>query len=84
LRALNGVGSKALGQWEDDRAVSVADGAYHVRRRLTPAEQTIVGGVVDIRGTIEASIRAQRIVDHYRGRPMELVIRQAARAEIGD
>jgi hypothetical protein len=42
-------------QWEQDRP-----GAYHVRRRLTPEEQTFVGEAIDIRGTPEARQRLER------------------------
>lgn len=42
-------------QWEQDRP-----GAYHVRRRLTPEEQALVGDAIDIRGTDEARQRLQR------------------------
>lgn len=34
--------------------------AYHIRRRLTPAEQAEVGDVRDIRGTPEAQARYNR------------------------
>jgi hypothetical protein len=42
-------------QWEQDRP-----GAYHVRRRLTPEEQVLVGEAIDIRGTAEARERVER------------------------
>lgn len=42
-------------QWEQDRP-----SAYHVRRRLTPEEQTLVGDAIDIRGSTEARERLQR------------------------
>lgn len=51
LRALDGVGIVTK-QWEDDRPA-----AYHVRRRLTPHEQLLVGDVCDLRGLPEALTR---------------------------
>jgi hypothetical protein len=54
FEALRGVGLMTL-QWEQNRSE-----AYHVRRRLTPEEQTLVGEAVDIRGTAEARERVQR------------------------
>jgi hypothetical protein len=56
LSALAGVGAPQLGQWVQERPL-----AYHVRRRLTPAEQAIVGDVVDLRGTTEAVMRFERM-----------------------
>lgn len=44
-------------QWEQDRP-----GAYHVRRRLTPEEQALVGDAIDIRGTDEARQRLLQAV----------------------
>jgi hypothetical protein len=52
LEALDGVGDPALGQWEDWSGY-----AYHVKRRLTPAEQQRIGDPVDVRGTPEADRR---------------------------
>ena len=51
LEALRGVGVQEL-QWEDDRPT-----AYHIRRRLTPEEQALVGDVRDLRGQPEAKER---------------------------
>ncbi len=49
LDALQGVGSVALGQWEEWTGTY-----YHVRRRLTREEQKQVGNMLDVRGTAEA------------------------------
>lgn len=35
--------------------------AYHIRRRLTYDEQKLVGDVKDIRGTVEAEKRRERV-----------------------
>lgn len=48
---LEGVGDPALGQWEEQHT------SFHLRRRLSPAEEAVIGGVVDIRGTPEAWAR---------------------------
>jgi hypothetical protein len=52
LEALRGVGDSSLGQWEEDTGK-----AYHIRRRLSVAEQASTGPVKDIRGTEEARRR---------------------------
>ena len=54
--ALDGVGDPTLGQWEEWTGK-----AFHVRRRLTPAEACAVGPVVDIRGTPEQHRRFKRV-----------------------
>jgi hypothetical protein len=46
--ALDGVGSAELGEWSE-----WTSRAFHLRRRLTPAEQLVVGPALDIRGTEE-------------------------------
>ncbi len=51
-KALLGVGDPELGEWTED-----SDIAYHLRRRLTPQEELLVGKVVDCRGTREAQRR---------------------------
>lgn len=58
LKALSSVGDPTA-QWEEDRPL-----AFHVRRRLTQAEQAITGPVRDLRGTAEGRERweAQRAV----------------------
>lgn len=52
---LNGVGDANLGEWGEMDAA-----AYHVRRRLSVAEQRQVGPVIDVRGTPEALRRYAR------------------------
>lgn len=54
--ALNGVGDKDLGQWEDD---GMGRGVYHVQRRLTAEEREAfsVPEPYDIRGTEEEERR---------------------------
>jgi hypothetical protein len=44
------------GQW-----VEWTGYAYHVRRRLTKAEQSVVGAAVDLRGTPEAASRFEAV-----------------------
>jgi hypothetical protein len=56
LAALNGVGSKLLGEWHHARPM-----AYHIRRRLTAEEQTITGPAIDIRGSAEARNRVNAL-----------------------
>lgn len=56
LEVLEGVGDSALGQWEDWSGY-----AYHVRRRLSLAEQAHVGDMLDIRGTKEHKKRLAAI-----------------------
>ena len=51
-RALRGVGSPELGEWEE-----LGDRAAHVRRRLSSREEAVTGPVVDIRGSQEATER---------------------------
>ena len=60
LDALTGVGDKALGQWEEPGN----GGVYHVRRRLSVAEQETFGifQVRDIRGTAEEQERLRTLV----------------------
>jgi hypothetical protein len=57
---LAGVGDAGLGEWHE-----WSGKAYHVRRRLSEDEQKLVGPVIDIRGTVEATMRlmpVQRIL----------------------
>lgn len=56
LAALQGVGSEALGQWEEWTGA-----AYHVKRRLTAEEQRQVGPALDIRGTVEQLERHEAV-----------------------
>lgn len=61
LDALDGVGDATLGEWHH-----WTGHAYHIRRRLSTAEQTHVGPVVDVRGTDEAQRRFDRLPAHVR------------------
>ena len=54
--ALSGVGDASLGEWE-----SWSGFAYHVKRRLSVEEQKLVGEAVDIRGTMEAVRRHEKV-----------------------
>lgn len=53
---LDGVGDASLGEWLD-----VRPRALHMRRRLSTAERAIVGDVLDLRGTPEATARLDEI-----------------------
>lgn len=53
--ALDGVGDESR-EWEE-----WTGRAFHLRRRLTPAEDEHVGPVVDVRGTPEGFRRADRL-----------------------
>ena len=77
LKALDGVGSKILGEWHED-----SPRAYHVRRRLTLDEQKHVGDVLDLRGTDEARERLLRFLDAMVGHPSIGLMRQVALDEI--
>jgi hypothetical protein len=65
--ALQGVGSKALGEWHEWTGTY-----YHIRRRLSKDEQKKVGDMLDVRGTDEGVRRAeamqQYLPAHMRGR----------------
>lgn len=58
LSALQGVGDDALGHWDEEGV-----NTYHVRRRLTAAEQRFAGidQVIDVRGTPDAERRIAAI-----------------------
>ena len=49
LNAIKDIGDSSRGQWTEWTGTY-----YHVRRRLSRAEQEIVGDILDIRGTQEA------------------------------
>lgn len=70
---LAGHGDPALGEWSD-----WTGRAFHLRRRLTPAEAAPVGPVRDIRGTPEARRRASGL-----GRRLALVPAETWAAEVG-
>lgn len=58
LRALDGVGDEALGQWEQG-----GQQAFHIRRRLSLVEQIEAGlSMRDIRRTPEAMKRVQLLI----------------------
>jgi hypothetical protein len=54
-RALAGVGDPSAGEWPED-----GRRAFHLRRRLAPDEEELVGPAVDVRGTPEAAQRLAR------------------------
>ncbi len=54
--ALAGVGDSKLGEYEE-----FSGRAFHLRRRLSLAEQALVGDVVDVRGTPEAERRLRPV-----------------------
>lgn len=58
LAVLGGVGDRRLGEWHE-----WTGRAYHLRRRLSAAEQAEVGDVVDCRGTDEWQRRFDAVKD---------------------
>lgn len=54
-QALTGVGDESR-EWEEWTGY-----AFHLRRRLTPEEDALVGPVVDVRGTPEGKRRVDRL-----------------------
>lgn len=56
LTELDGLGDPAAGEWHEWSGTT-----YHVRRRLSADEQRLVGPAVDIRHTLEASVRAAEL-----------------------
>jgi len=50
--SIGGVGDAELGEWHEWSGF-----AYHVRRRLKPEEELLIGPAIDIRGTHEATNR---------------------------
>ena len=73
IAALDGLGDAALGEWHE-----WSGNAYHVRRRLSAAEQRRVGPAVDIRGTPEAPRRAFSL-----GRLLSVVPPEMLASELG-
>lgn len=67
-KELEGVGDASLGEWRE-----WSGKAFHIRRRLSAAEQEPVGPVVDIRGTAEARMRASRLGPLLRLAPDEVL-----------
>jgi hypothetical protein len=53
---LAGVGDAIAGEWEEIRTPY-----FHLRRRLSADEETLVGPALDIRGTWEATKRRRRV-----------------------
>lgn len=74
MKTLEGVGDACAGQWEE-----YTGKAFHVRRRLTNAEQFLTGPVLDVRGTEEGRRRmnAVRIVAPYL--PEEMIFAEMSR-----
>lgn len=68
LRQLAGVGDPSLGEWRE-----WTGRAFHVRRRLTAAEERRTGPVLDIRGTPEARERARAVGAMLRLAPPEVL-----------
>lgn len=66
-RALMGVGDSSRGEWTEWGKV-----AFHLRRRLSLAEQSIIGRAVDIRGTEEAIGRWNAVKIAFPNLPEEL------------
>jgi hypothetical protein len=65
---LEGIGNASLGEWRE-----WSGKAFHLRRRLSAAEQIHIGLAVDIRGTDEARMRLGRVGNMLRLAPAELV-----------
>jgi hypothetical protein len=73
LSVLAGVGDPVAGEWWE-----VGELATHLRRRLTDAEATSIGPVVDVRGTEEATKRMKAIWSYLPERGREFAEREAA------
>ena len=67
-RQLSGVGDASLGEWRE-----WTGRAFHIRRRLTPAEERRTGPVQDIRATQEARDRARAVGPMLRYAPREVL-----------
>jgi hypothetical protein len=67
-KELEGVGDVRLGEWRE-----WSGKAFHIRRRLSAAEQEAVGPVMDIRRTPEALMRAARLGPLLRLAPGEVL-----------
>jgi hypothetical protein len=52
IAVLHGIGDAARGEWWEQGEI-----AMHLRRRLSAAEDPLVGPVVDVRGTAESARR---------------------------
>lgn len=73
-RQLAGLGDPGLGEWRE-----WSGRVFHLRRRLTAAEEAITGPVADIRRTPEARRRAAAVGGMLRLAPAEVLA-----DEIGD
>lgn len=71
---LEGVGDPRLGEWFQRET------AMHHRRRLSIAEEAVVGPVVDVRGTDEARRRAVALGDLLRLVPDEILVDEIGRS----
>ena len=58
---LEGYGDEAAGTWQEMRGRT-----FHLRRRLAPAEASLVGPVIDVRGTPEAARRLLAVEKYVR------------------
>lgn len=55
--AIYGVGDARLGEWTEEYTNPNGLRLVHIRRRLKPEEQQLVGPAIDIRGTNESDRR---------------------------
>ena len=76
-KALAGVGDADLGEWEEFTGY-----AFHVRRRLSKAEEGLVGDVVDVRDTPEAVHRFEAMRPVLSGVLLELAAEELASKEL--
>jgi hypothetical protein len=65
---LDGLGDARLGEWREWTGK-----AFHLRRRLTAAEQQPIGPAVDVRGTPEAMRRATALGPLLRLAPIDVL-----------
>lgn len=56
LRALEGIGNAQLGEWRE-----LTDKAFHIRRRLRPTEEMLVGPAIDLRSSWEGIERFEQM-----------------------
>lgn len=61
-RVLDGVGDATLGEWAEP---GITRDAFHLRRRLTPAEAEPIGPVIDVRGTPEQASRYMAVLPYF-------------------
>ena len=72
---LEGVGDESLGTW-----FQMSPGIFHLRRRLSADEASLIGPVVDVRGTPEAARRLLAVEKFVRRGPPEMQEIAAAEA----